>query len=217
LRILVVEDEIDLASALERALREEGYACDVAHDGHVASFDVESWDYDLVVLDLMLPGVDGRTLLRRLRARKPTPVLVLTARDTVADKVALLDAGADDYLTKPFELKELLARVRSLIRRAAHEARPAIELDGLRVDLVAREVTREGVPITLTPKEYSLVEFLVLHRGEIVTRSRIYDHLWDEREDTLSNVVDVYVSNIRRKLGREFVRTRRGEGYIVDA
>ncbi|MCZ6599102.1 MAG: response regulator transcription factor [Planctomycetota bacterium] len=217
MRVLVIEDEVDLASALQRALREEGYACDVAHDGRTGVLNVVSWDYDLVVLDLMLPGLGGLTVLHRLRDQKPTPVLVLTARDALADKVALLDAGADDYLTKPFELAELLARVRSLIRRAAHEPGPKLEVNGLEVDLVAREVTRDGIPVPLTPKEYALVEYLVLHRGEVITRTRIYEHLYDEHEDTLSNVVDVYVSNVRKKLGREFVRTRRGEGYIVDA
>ena len=217
MRVLIVEDEVDLAGALRLALREEGYACDVAHDGRVGLHDLESWDYDLVVLDLMLPGLDGAGVLRRLRERKRTPVLVLTARDALADKVALLDAGADDYLTKPFELEEFLARARALIRRGAQEPAPALVIDGLRIDLVAREVLRGTERLPLTPKEFALVEYLVLHRGELVTRTQLYDHLYDEREETLSNVVDVYVSGIRRKLGHDFVRTRRGEGYIVDA
>jgi two-component system, OmpR family, response regulator len=217
MRVLIVEDEADLAEALQRAFREEGYACDVARDGREGLFDLESWDYDLVVLDLMLPGIDGRTLLKRLRARKRTPVLVLTARGAISEKVGLLDEGADDFLAKPFELEELLARARALIRRGAQEPRPTIEIDGLRIDLVAREVARAGSTVALTPKEYALVEYLALHRGRVITRSTIYEHLYDEREDTLSNVVDVYISNIRRKLGHDFVRTRRGEGYIVDA
>jgi len=217
MRVLIVEDEVDLASALRSALEEAGFACDVAHDGDAGLNHVETWDYDALVLDLMLPGVDGRTILRRLRETKRTPVLVLTARDVVAEKVELLDAGADDYLTKPFELSELLSRLRALIRRSANEPRPTLEVGRLEIDTVARTVRRDGTTVPLSPKEYALVEYLALHRGEVVSRTMIYDHLYDEHEDTASNVVDVYVSNIRRKLGRDFVHTRRGEGYIVDA
>lgn len=217
MRVLIVEDEADLAHALQRALREDGFACDVALDGRSGRHELASWDYDLVVLDLMLPGVDGRALLRELRGAKRTPVLVLTARDTLADKVALLDEGADDYVTKPFELEELLARVRALVRRGAHEARPAIEVGDLCVDLRARTVLRDGAAVALTPMEFALVEYLVLHRGEVVARTELYEHLYDATEDTASNVLDVFVSNVRRKLGRDFVHTRRGEGYIVDA
>ncbi len=217
MRILIVEDEADLASALKRALEEEGYACDVARDGPEGLFRAKGWDYDLLVLDLMLPGLGGLDLLRALRGRRATPVLVLTARDAVRDKVALLDAGADDYLTKPFELDELLARVRSLIRRAAGEPRPVLEVGDVRLDLAARQVLCDGATVALTPKEYALFEYLTLHRGEVISRARLYEHLYDEREDTLSNVLDVYVSNIRKKLGRDLVRTRRGEGYVVDA
>jgi len=216
-RVLIVEDELDLATALERALRDEGYACDVALDGEDGLLRATAVDYDLLVLDLMLPRLDGRRLLVRLRQERGTPVLVLTARDELAQKVALLDAGADDYLTKPFALEELLARVRALIRRGAREAAPSVEIEGLTIDLVAREVSRGGERLALTPMEFALVEFMILHRGELVTRTQLYEHLWDERGDTLSNVVDVYVSNVRRKLGRDFLRTRRGEGYIVDA
>ncbi|MHC4137072.1 MAG: response regulator transcription factor [Planctomycetota bacterium] len=216
MRVLIVEDEADLSRALRRGLEEEGFACDVALDGHQALFNLEQWDYDAVLLDLMLPGVDGRTILKRLRAGKRTPVLVLTARDAVSDRVELLNAGADDYVTKPFELAELIARVRALIRRAANRARPTLEVADVVIDTVARTVRRAGTPVALSPKEYALVEYLATHRGELITRTRIYEHIYDEREDTLSNVVDVYVSNIRKKLGREFVRTRRGEGYIVE-
>ena len=216
MRVLIIEDEVDLALAVQQALREEGYACDVAYDGVVGLSEAVNWDYDLVVLDLMLPGLDGPSVLRRLREEKPTPVLVFSARDAVGDKVGLLDAGADDFLSKPFELDELLARVRALIRRAANQALPAVEIRGHRVDLARREVLREGKTVALTPKAFALVEYLVLHRGTIISRTRIYEHIYDDREDTRSNVVDVYISNIRRKLGRDFVRTRRGEGYIVD-
>jgi two-component system OmpR family response regulator len=217
MRVLIVEDEKDLAGALGRALVEEGYACDIAHDGGTGLYKAESWDYDAIVLDLMLPGLDGGALLSRLRASKPTPVLVLTARDAVSTKVALLDAGADDYVSKPFQLEELLARLRALIRRSAREPEPVIEIGSVRIDTVARVVTCAGAQVPLAPKEYALVEYLVRHRGELVTRRRIYEHLYDEHDDSLSNVVDVYISNIRRRLGHGFVRTRRGEGYVVDA
>lgn len=217
MRVLLVEDEADLAGALALALREEGYALDLARDGREALFALGSAEYDLVVLDLMLPEVDGATVLARLRASSATPVLVLTARDALADKVELIDAGADDYVTKPFQLEELLARARALLRRGAGEARPRIELGEVVIHLAAREVHRAGERVALTPKEYALFEYLALHRGELVSRTRLYEHLYDEREDTASNVLDVFVSNLRRKLGRELVRTRRGEGYIVDA
>ncbi|MFH0946876.1 MAG: response regulator transcription factor [Planctomycetota bacterium] len=216
MRILIVEDEVDLASALKRALEEEGYACDVVHDGPSGLHAAEGCDYDLLVLDLMLPGLGGDEILRRLREHRRVPVLILTARDGLADKVRLLNDGADDYLTKPFQLAELLARVGALIRRSANDPRPRLQLGSIQVDLLAREVTRSGVRIELTPKEYALVEYLSMHRGEVVSRSTLYEHLYDDREDTLSNVVDVYVSNVRRKLGRGFVTTRRGEGYLVD-
>jgi two-component system OmpR family response regulator len=217
MRVLLVEDERDLAAALRRALEEESFAVDVAHDGESGLFNAESWPYDAVVLDLMLPRLDGRRLLARLRETKSTPVLVLTARDAPAEKAALLNAGADDYVTKPFELGELVARLRALIRRAAGKPAPVLRIGEVEIDTASRTVRRGGRPVDLTPKEYALAEFLALHRGELVTRTMIYDHLYDENDDTLSNVVDVYVSNLRRKLGKDFVETRRGQGYIVDA
>ncbi|HXG62335.1 MAG TPA: response regulator transcription factor [Planctomycetota bacterium] len=217
MRVLLVEDERDLAAALRRALEEESFAVDVAHDGESGLFNAESWPYDAVVLDLMLPRLDGRRLLARLRETKATPVLVLTARDAPAEKAALLNAGADDYVTKPFELGELVARLRALIRRAAGKPAPVLRIGAVEIDTASRTVRRGGRPVDLTPKEYALAEFLALHRGELVTRTMIYDHLYDENDDTLSNVVDVYVSNLRRKLGKDFVETRRGQGYIVDA
>jgi len=143
-------------------------------------------------------------------------VLILTARDAVEDKVALLDLGADDYLTKPFELSELLARVRALIRRAAREPAPDLTIGDVCIDTVARIVKRAGAAVDLSPKEYALVEYLARHRGELVTRTAIFEHIYDDEEDTLSNVLDVYVSRIRKRLGADFIRTRRGEGYMVD-
>ena len=215
MRILIVEDEADLAAALQRALQDEGFACDVALDGESGLFMAQEEAYDLVLLDLMLPKVDGRTILERLRPRRRTPVLVITARDAVGDKVALLDAGADDYLTKPFELSELIARVRALIRRATPDPRPTLRIGEVSIDTVGRSVTRGGAEVALAPKEYALLEFLARHRGELVSRTRLFEHIYDEHEDTISNVLDVYVSNIRKKLGRDLIRTRRGEGYVI--
>ncbi len=217
MRVLVIEDESDLADALQRALTEEGYAVDAALDGATGLYKAMNWDYDVVVLDLMLPKLDGRSVLAKLRDKKTTPVLVLTARGAVGDKVAMLDLGADDYLTKPFALDELLARVRSLIRRGASVARPELVIGAVRIDTVSRVVQLGGVTVPFSAKEYALIEYLAMHRGELVTRTMIYEHLYDENEDSLSNVLDVYVSRIRKRLGHDFLRTRRGEGYIIDA
>jgi two-component system OmpR family response regulator len=218
MRLLVVEDEPDLAATLRKALAEEGFAVDVAADGHAALWHAESTQYDGVILDLMLPGVGGLTILRRLRARaNAVPVLVLTARDNNADKVDALNLGADDYLTKPFTFAELVARMRALIRRAAGSPAPVLRFGTVEIQTAARRVTREGVDVELAPKEYALLEYLALHRGTLVTRSMLYDHIYDERDGTMSNVVDVYVASLRKKLGHDLIRTRRGAGYLIDA
>jgi two-component system OmpR family response regulator len=217
MRVLVIEDEPELLRALAQALREDGYAVDGAADGEEGLFKATSWDYDAVVLDLLLPRLSGLEVLARLRRYRKTPVLILTARDAVADRVRGLDAGADDYLVKPFELVELLARLRALIRRAAGQADPVIAVGDVSIDTRARTVTRAGAPVALTAREYALVELLALHRGKLVTRAQIYEHLFDEDEDTLSNLVEVHVSNVRKKLGKDFITTRRGQGYVIDA
>ena len=216
MRVLVVEDEPDLLRALCQALREEGYAVDPADNGRSALIKALSWDYDLVVLDLMIPDLSGLEVLKELRKQKKTPVLVLTAKDTIDDRVTGLDSGADDYLVKPFQLAELKARMRALIRRSAGQADPVITTGDVSVDTAARKVSVSGEPIELTAREYGLVELLVLNRNKLVTRTMIYDHLFDENHDSLSNLVDVYISRLRSKLGKEFITTRRGEGYIVD-
>ena len=216
MRLLVVEDEFDLLRALEKAFQEEGYAVDTASDGEDGLVKATSWDYDAIVLDLMLPKLDGGELLKRLRRIKKTPVLVLTARDALPDRVKGLDTGADDYLVKPFERLELLARLRALVRRAAGQATAVLAVGDVEIDTTSRTVTRQDKSISLTPLEYALVEFLALHRGRIVTRTMLYDHLFDENEDSLSNLLDVHVSNLRKKLGAEFVVTRRGQGYLID-
>ena len=196
---------------------EEGYAVDTAEDGEEGLYKAESWDYDAVVLDVMLPKLDGWGVLQKLRKAKKVPVLMLTARGASRDRVRGLDTGADDYVVKPFDLPEFLARLRALIRRAAGQTRNLIEIGEMVIDTAARTVGRGGAPITLTAREYSLVEFLALHRGEVVTRTALYEHLFDENEDTLSNLIEVHVSNIRKKLGKDFITTRRGQGYVIDA
>lgn len=216
MRVLLIEDEPDLLRILSKTLLEAGYAVDVAGDGEDGLFKATAWEYDALVLDLMLPKLNGWQVLERLRKLKNTPVLVLTARDAVQDRVRGLDSGADDYLTKPFERPELLARLRALIRRSAGKPCPEIELGEVAVNTVTRTVTKEGRPVALTAREYALVELLAMHRGELVTRTMIYDHLFDENEDSLSNLVEVHVANIRKKLGKDFITTRRGQGYLID-
>ena len=216
MRVLVVEDEPDLLSVICRALREEGYAVDGAADGDDGLHKATSWDYDAILLDLMLPRLDGWLLLAALRRQRKTPVLILTARDAVTDRVRGLDTGADDYLVKPFELAELLARLRALIRRAAGQADAVIAVGDVAIDTRGRAVSQAGKPVALTAREYALVELLALHRGEVVTRTQIYEHLFDENDDSLSNLVEVHVSNVRRKLGKDFIVTRRGLGYLID-
>lgn len=216
MRLLVVEDEPDLLESLVQALREDGYAVDGASDGEDGLFKAENADYDAIVLDVMLPLIDGWELLGRLRPTKKTPVLMLTARGAVRDRVQGLDSGADDYLVKPFDLSELLARIRALIRRSASEVRSRMEIGDVVIDMAGRTVSRGGQEIKLTPREYSMVEFLALHRGTVVSRTTLYEHLFDENEDSLSNLLDVHVSNIRKKLGCGFISTRRGHGYCIE-
>ncbi len=216
MRLLIVEDEEDLRRGLQEALREEGYAVDAAADGTDGLYKAESWDYDVVVLDVMLPGLDGWEILNRLRKRKKTPVLMLTARDGVRDRVRGLDLGADDYLVKPFNLVELLARVRSLIRRAAATPNPKATIGRVGIDMAARTVSVDGATVGLTAREYALVEFLALRRGKVVSRTDLYEHLFSEEDESFSNLLDVHVCNVRRKLGKNFIRTRRGHGYVIE-
>ena len=218
MRLLVVEDESDLASVLKRALEEDGFAVDLASDGEDGLFHAREIPYDAVILDLMLPRIDGWTVLQTLRTQGiRTPVLILTARDATDDKVRGLDLGADDYLTKPFALSELVARVRALIRRASSDPAPSISLANLTIDTVARIVRRDGEAVDLTAKEYAILEFLARHRGTLVTRTTLCEHLYADEAEIFSNVVDVHVAALRRKLGRDVIHTRRGQGYIVDA
>ena len=215
MRLLVVEDEPDLLAGLVSALRRQGYAVDAAADGEEGLFKAQAADYDAIVLDIMLPRLDGWELLARLRESKATPVLMLTARDRSADRVRGLDTGADDYLVKPFDNAELFARLRAIIRRSTRQTRSLLVIGEVQLDTAARTVTRAGQPVTLTAREYIVLEYLALHRGEVVTRTDLYEHLFDENDDTLSNVLDVHIFNLRKKLGQEFILTRRGHGYSI--
>jgi len=214
MRVLVVEDEVKMAGLLKRALEEEGYAVDVAGRGEDALWLGTENPYDAIVLDLMLPDVDGFEVSRKLReAGRWSPVLMLTARDAVADRVFGLDAGADDYLTKPFSFAELLARLRALMRRGASERPPVLRVDDLELDPAARSVARHGSSIDLTAREFALLEYLMRRPGEVVSKIELLDHVWDAAVETAPNAVEVYVGYLRRKIGRERLETVRGAGY----
>jgi len=219
-RVLIVEDNRTLLRALRQGLEEEGFVVDTAMDGEEGGFKVESTPYDAIVLDLMLPKIDGLSLLKRWRQKGiSSHILVLTARGALEDKVKGLDSGADDYLTKPFELEELLARLRALVRRAHQVKNPLIRVHDLEIDTAAHTVKRAGQVIHLTPREYSLLEYLAFHRGKVVTRSMIWEHLYDENDENTSNVVDVYIRYLRNKIDKghalPLILTRWGEGYML--
>jgi DNA-binding response OmpR family regulator len=217
MRVLLVEDERDLASALSRALADEAFAVDVARDGDEGFFRASEIAYDAVVLDVMLPGCDGWELLRQLRAaNRAMPVIMLTARDTVEDRVRGLNLGADDYLTKPFAIEELVARLRALGRRAAAHPRPDLVVGGLRIDMAARRVYRDGDEVTLTGREYSILELLARSRGLVVSRTDISERLYSDADELFSNAIDVHVASLRRKLGGTLIQTRRGLGYLIE-
>lgn len=222
MHILLVEDELKMARALRRGLEQEGHSVDSATDGDDALARGVEFEYDAIVLDVMLPGRDGFSICRELRARdRWAPVLMLTARDAVEDRIRGLDAGADDYLVKPFAFGELLARLRALVRRGVFERPAVITVGDVALDPAAHTVTRDGRPVDLSVREFSLLEFLMRHAGEVVSRTRILEQVWDVNYDSFSNVVDVYVGYLRRKLeqpfGRSFIRTVRGVGYVVEA
>jgi DNA-binding response OmpR family regulator len=219
-RVLLVEDHKPLSRSLRRGLEEEGFAVDLAEDGEEADFKARGANYDVIILDLMLPKKDGLTLLTEWRqSGLATHILVLTAKDTLDDKIKGLDIGADDYLTKPFHLEELMARLRALIRRK-HEAKdPVLRVHDLEIDTAARTVKRAGREIHLTPREFALLQFLAYHRGKVVTRTMIWEHLYDEYDENTSNVVDVYIRYLRTKIDKGFekplIQTRWGEGYLL--
>ncbi len=220
MRVLLIEDHRPLLRALKRGLEEEGFAVDTAEDGEEGEYKGRTANYDAIVLDLMLPKKDGLTVLKEWRQQGiKTHVLVLTAKDTTDDKVAGLDRGADDYLTKPFHLEELFARLRALIRRGHQVKDPVLRVFDLEIDTAARTVKRAGQAIHLTPREYALLQFLAFHQGKVVSRSMIWEHLYDEYDDNTSNVVDVYIRYLRAKIDKGFdpplILTRWGEGYML--
>ncbi len=222
MRILVIEDEKKVASFIQRGLESEHYQVDVAYDGEAGLLQVFDHDYDALILDVMLPKRDGLSILRDMRMRKLTvPVLMLTARDTIANKVAGLDQGADDYLTKPFAFEELLARLRALLRRGASSPSLDLTLADLQLDLVTHQVTRAGKRIDLTAKEFALLEFFLRQPGRVLSRALIAQHVWGVDFDTFTNVIDVYVNYLRKKIDADFepklLYTVRGVGYVMKA
>jgi DNA-binding response OmpR family regulator len=222
MRVLLVEDHKPMLRALRQGLEEEGFAVDTATDGEEADYKARTANYDVIVLDVMLPKEDGLSLLQKWRrAGMATHVLMLTARGAIEDKVKGLDIGADDYLTKPFQWEELLARLRALIRRGHQVKDPVLRVHDLEIDTAARVVKRGGREIHLTPREYALLQFLAFHRGKVVTRSMIWEHLYDEHDENTSNVVDVYIRYLRTKIDKGYepplILTRWGEGYMLRA
>lgn len=222
MRVLVVEDEVKIARAIRRGLEREGYATEVVSTGREAILRATEQDYDAVVLDVMIPAPDGFAVCRQLRARNRwAPVLMLTARDSVEDRIRGLDAGADDYLVKPFSFGELLARLRALLRRVPAERPATLQAGDVALDPSTHAVTRAGRPVELSAREFALLEFLMRRAGQVVTRTAMLEHVWDYRYDGDSNVVDVYIGYLRRKLeepfGAPLIRTVRGVGYILDA
>jgi len=220
MRLLLVEDDPKLSRALERGLQREGHAVDLAVTGHEALAQASANDYDAVVLDVMLPGMDGFSVCRTLRNRERwAPVLMLTARADVSDRIHGLDVGADDYLVKPFDFDELLARLRALFRRGPSERHPVLRVGDLCVDPATRAVTRAGRDVALTQREFALLEYLARHAGEVVPRNELLEHVWADDYCESSNLVDVYVGYLRKKLehpfGRPLIRTVRGVGFMV--
>ena len=220
MRILVVEDEKKIADFIKRGLKEEGYAVDTANDGENGFFLAKTNDYDLILLDLMLPKLDGITVCRKLREEKIlAPIIMLTAKDAVKDKVTGLDAGADDYLAKPFAFEELLARIRAILRKKSEQKEAKLEVGDLSLDLQTHKVTRAGEEIELTSKEYALLEYLMRNAGKVVTRTMISEHVCDIDFDTFTNVIDVYINYLRNKIDsgskKKLIQTVRGRGYIL--
>ena len=220
MRLLLVEDEKDLAGIIAQGLEEEGYIVDVAHDGEEGLYMAENFPVDAIILDIMLPVIDGLTVLTTLRRKSIlTPVILLTARDALLDKIKGLDTGADDYLTKPFEFDELLARVRSLLRRKGEAKEAVIRIDTLEINTASHEVKREGVDIKLSAREYALLEYLAYNKDCVLSRSDIVEHIYHEETDMDSNVVDVYINYLRNKVDKGFkiqlIQTVRGAGYML--
>jgi DNA-binding response OmpR family regulator len=220
MRILIVEDEKSLADILKKGLEEEGYAVDVSYNGEEGLFMAENEPSDLIILDIMLPVIDGMTILKRIRkAGTKTPVLMLTAKDTIMDKVSGLDSGADDYLTKPFSFEELLARMRALLRRHTEAKTSVLMIENLTIDTATHEIKREGKDILLSAKEYALLEYMAINRNKVLSRTALTEHLYNQDFDLDSNVIDVFINRIRKKIDRGYdiklIHTVRGSGYML--
>ncbi len=220
MRILIVEDEKPFAYILKKGLEEEGYAVDVAYNGEDGLFMAANEPSDVIILDIMLPGVDGMTILKTIRrAGVKTPVMMLTAMDTLADKVTGLDGGADEYMTKPVLFEELLARIRALLRRASDTKTSVIEIDGLSIDMATHGVKIDGKDVALSAKEYALLEYMALNRNRVLTRISLSEHLYGHDFDLDSNIIDVFINRLRNKLesgsGRRLIHTMRGAGYVL--
>ena len=221
MRILLVEDSTRLQRSISRGLRKEGFKVDITGDGNEGPWYVESFDYDVIILDLMLPGMDGLSILRTMREKeRPARVLILSAKDTVDDRVEGLETGADDYLVKPFAFEELLARIRALIRRRYGVKHNLISFDKISIDLEKRRVSRGKEILELPPREYAILELLALRKGTVVTRAEIEEHVYDEQKDLMSNVVDAAISTLRKELKKigegSLIKTRRKAGYIIE-
>lgn len=221
MRILIVEDDKKVAAFLQKGLREEQYAVDVCRNGEDAVYEAQVNPYDVIILDIMLPGKDGFTICRELRENNVlTPILMLTAKDSLEDKIIGLSEGADDYLTKPFSFEELLARIRALLRRNQDYKTGLLKVADLELDPLRRTVQRGGTPITLSGKEYALLEYLLRNKGIILSQSKIIDHVWDRNYDGTSNLINVYINHLREKIDKDaevkLIKTVRGQGYKID-
>ena len=216
MRILLVEDTASLRNAISDAFDDEGYSVDAVENGEEAFRKLEISEYDLIVLDVVLPDYDGFSILRSIRGISQTPIILLTARDLAGDRMKGLDLGADDYVTKPFDLEELFARMRAVVRRGYGDRSSTISINGISLDTANRRASRKGEDVSLTTLEYSILETLIRQRGEVVSRTTLYEHLYNEDEETLSNMLDRYICKLRSKLGKSFIQTRRGYGYTVE-
>ena len=220
MRILIIEDEKKVASFIKKGLEEEYYATDIASDGKEGLNLAENEDYDLIIMDIMLPFIDGMTLTRELRKRKiPTPILMLTIRDSTDSKIEGLDAGADDYLTKPFAFEELLARIRALLRRNEKAKVSTLKVKGITLDLISHRVIKDGIEIILTQKEFSILEYLLRNKNKVVSRTKLVEHVYDYHFDTETNIIDVFINKLRTKIepgsATPLIHTIRGVGYII--
>ena len=220
MRIILIEDEKNLSNIIKKGLQEEGYSVDVAYDGEEGLYMAENLPADVIVLDIMLPKLDGLTILKTIRGKSiKTPVILLTAKDAVLDKIKGLDTGADDYLTKPFEFGELLARIRALFRRIGEQKSPVIIIDDLEINTASHKVKRAGKKIDLSPREYAILEYLAYNKDRVLTRIEITEHIYDESFDLDSNIVDVYINYLRTKIDKDsdkkLIHTIRGTGYML--